>query len=159
MEKNSISNLLHFVGENDINASRTQRDRKRASLSPNSKATKRNVFSGALFSRVRNETTRVARRSARCESARRERNRNEFEQRESAESVHAGRRLETPETIARGFDTREHARSDHRSERNNRRDSVFGGILKANSSFFSHRILEFASFVSLVSLWVRADID
>ena len=49
--------------------------------------------------------------------------------------------------------------SDHRSERNNRRDSVFGGILKANSSFFSHRILEFASFVSLVSLWVRADID
>ena len=30
---------FQFVGENDINVSRTQRDRKRASLSPNSKAT------------------------------------------------------------------------------------------------------------------------
>ena len=35
----------------------------------------------------------------------------------------------------------------------------FRRYIKANSSFFSHRILEFASFVSLVSLWVRADID
>ena len=35
----------------------------------------------------------------------------------------------------------------------------FSEVLKANSSFFLHRILEFASFVSLVSLWVRADID
>ena len=38
-EKGSISNVRHFVGENDINVSRTQRDRTRASLSPNSKAT------------------------------------------------------------------------------------------------------------------------
>ena len=36
--------LLHFVGENDINVSRTQRDRKRASLSPNSKATTQDCF-------------------------------------------------------------------------------------------------------------------
>ena len=55
-EKGSISNVRHFVGENDINTSRTQRDRKRASLSPNSKATNAGCF--PLFPR-RNETTRV----------------------------------------------------------------------------------------------------
>ena len=40
---------FHFVGENDINVSRTQRDRKRASLSPNSKATTQDCSSRSFF--------------------------------------------------------------------------------------------------------------
>ena len=48
-EKGSISNVLHFVGENDINMSRTQRDRNRASLSPNSKATTQDCFPRRFF--------------------------------------------------------------------------------------------------------------
>ena len=45
-----------------------------------------------------------------------------------AERVHAERRLETPETIERGFEKHEQRNSDH-SQRNNRRDSVFGGTI------------------------------
>ena len=47
--RHKSGDLLHFVGENDINVSRTQRDRKRASLSPNSKATTQDCSSRRFF--------------------------------------------------------------------------------------------------------------
>ena len=47
--RHKSGDLLHFVGENDINVSRTQRDRKRASLSPNSKATTQEDCSSRRF--------------------------------------------------------------------------------------------------------------
>ena len=127
--KSSISNVRHFLGENDIIASRVRWDLKRASLSPRSKTTQQDCFSRCFFLSRSKKDDESARRTERCESTHRERNRNEFEARE-AESVHAGRRLETPETITRGFETREQRNGDH-TKRNNRRDSVFGGI-KAN---------------------------
>lgn len=138
MEKKFDFQFAPFLGENDINTSRVRWDLKSASLSSHSKKTKRECFSRCFFLSRSKKDDDIARRSERCESTHRERNWNEFEEYQ-AERVHAGRRLETPETIARGFEKHEQRGSD-RSERNNRRDSVFGGI-KANSFLNLSRIL------------------
>ena len=120
-----------FLGENaparDIIASRVRWDRERVSLSSRSKKTKSECFFWRSFLSHSKKDDDIERRSERCKSTHRERNWNEFEEYQ-AERVHAERRLETPETIERGFEKHEQRNSDH-SQRNNRRDSVFGGTI------------------------------
>ena len=127
-EKGSISNVRHFVGENDINMSRTQRDRKRASLSPNSKATKQDcfpdVFSLAFEMRRREFSREVHDANARAgneigTNSSNAKTRKAFTQEDVSKRL---KRLREDLTRANTDG------SDHRSERNNRRDSVFGGI-------------------------------
>ena len=128
-EKGSISNVRHFVGENDINMSRTQRDRKRASLSPNSKATKQqDCFPDVFFPRARNETTRVL---AGVHDANARAGNEIGTNSSNAKTRKAFTREDVSKRLKRLREDLTRANtdgSDHRSERNNRRDSVFGGI-------------------------------
>ena len=133
--------IAPFVGKNapprDIITSRVRWDRERVSLPPNSKKTTQDCFSRVLFSRFRKRDDDIESRSKRCKSKHRERHRNDSprnKKRNAFTKEDVSKRLKRlREDLTRANNTV----ATH-SQRNNRRDSVFGGtILKANSSFLN----------------------
>ena len=168
-EKSSISNVRHFVGENapprDIITCRAREGtvERVVSLVPTRKQTTPQdmISSPTFFPLARRkdddlESSEVHDAKARAgndigTNSRNAKARKAFTQR---------RRLETPETIARGFDAREQRRERPQVRAKQPSGLGFSEVREHKSKFFVLHTVAFSnspSFVSLVSLWVRAD--